>query len=740
MNTTTTTTSTTTTTTAAVEHTADTGATLTRRGFVLGSGAVTVGLGFGLAGCATTPAGNASFAPIAWVSIGRDNVATIFSAGSEMGQGTMTALPMVLAEEMELDWSKVKVVQAPADPKRFGNPRFGGGMVTGASRTVTGYYEPLRLAGLQGKRVMLGAAATAWNVPVAELRAENSTVIHGPSGRRISYGDLARTAVAPAELPKVDKSMLKPMAQFKVIGKDLPRVDLAGKTDGSAIYGIDVRLPGMLYATLMPSPVQGDRAESVDDAAAKAVPGVRAVVVIPSGVAVVADSFYTARKARELLKVRWTTTSRARRYDSDVAMKEHVARAENLADAGVTFHSAGGAEQRIAGAAKVVRATYTTEHVAQFTMEPMNCTAKVDGDQIELWVPSQTVGFVMGGVAAAGGFKPENIKINITLLGGGYGRRVEAEYAVDAALIAKAVPGVAVQMIWTREDDMTRAKPRPLSAQHLIAGLDANGRIVGLQHRVTAEQIYARVLPPAFRAGGNKDTPVMEFSETAYDLGGHLVQQCLEDRGIACSFWRGVGPGYLMFAIETLVDEIATSGGKDPLQYRLDMMGKAPRGQAVLREVAQMAQWTQPRPAGRALGLAFSSAWGSFIGMVVEASIKGGQPVVHQVWAAVDCGHALTPRNVQTQVEGSALYGLSAALGEKLSYKGGEAQEKNLGAYTLLRSSQTPRVTVKVMPTDNHPGGIGEVGLPPMAPALANALARLNGKRLRALPFPAHMA
>lgn len=712
---------------------------LTRRGFVLGSGAVTVGLSFGLAGCATTPPGNASFSPVAWVSIGSDNVATIFSAGAEMGQGTMTALPMVLAEEMELDWTKVKVVQAPADPKRFGNPRFGGGMVTGASRTVQGYYDPLRLAGLQGRLVMLGAAAEAWKVPVAELRADNSTVVHAASGRRITYGELARTAVVPAELPKVDKGMLKPMAQFKVIGKDLPRLDLPAKTNGSALYGIDVRLPGMLYATLLPCPVQGDKAESVDDVAAKAVPGVKAVVVIPTGVAVVADSFHTARKARELLKVKWTTASRARRYDSDAAMKEYAARSENLADAGVSFHKEGEAERAIAGAAKVIKASYTSEHVAQFTMEPMNCTAKVDGDRIELWVPSQTVGFVVGGVAAAGGFKAENIKVNITLLGGGYGRRVEAEYAVDAALIAKAVPGVPVQMIWTREDDMTRSKPRPLAAQHLIAGLDGNGRIVGFRHRVTAEGVYARVAPPAFRAAGNKDAPVMEFSETVYDFGGHHVQQCLEDRGIACSFWRGVGPGYLVFAIETMIDEVAASSGKDSLQYRLDMLGKAPRGQAVLREVAQMAGWGQARPAGRALGLSFAAAWGSFIGLVVEASIRDGRPVVHQIWAAVDCGHALTPRNVQTQVEGGALFGLSAALGERLSYKGGEAQQKNLGAYPLLRSNETPRVSVKVVPTDNHPGGIGEVGLPPLAPALANALARLNGKRVRSLPFPANV-
>ena len=709
---------------------------ISRRAFVLGSGALTIGVGFGLLPTdAQAQAGG--FSPVAWVSIGTDDTVTIYSPASEMGQGTMTALPMVLAEDMELNWSKVRVVQAPADAKRFGNPRFGGGLITGASRTVQGYYELLRLAGLQGKLVLLGAAAGAWGVPVAELRAENGVITHAASNRRISYGELARTASAPAELPKVDKSMLKPMAQFKVIGKDLPRVDAPAKTNGGAKYGIDTRLPGMLFASLLPAPVQGEKAEQVDDAEARKLPGVRAVVTLPTGVAVVADSFHTARKARELLKIRWTNTSRARRYDSDAVMKEYVARAENLADAGVTWHQDGDAAQGLAGATRVFKATYTNEHVAHFTMEPMNCTAKVDGDKIELWVPSQTVAFVMGGVAAAGGFKPENIKVNITLLGGGYGRRVEAEYAIDAALIAKAVPGVPVQMIWTREDDMARAKPRPLTAQHLQVGVNAQGRIVGLRHRVTSEGIYARVLPGPFRASGNKDTPVMEGSEGVYDFGGHLVQQCLEDRGIACSFWRGVGPGYLKFAIETMIDEVAAAHQRDPLQVRLELLHKSPRGQAVLREAAAMANWLQPRPAGRALGIAFSDTWNSYIGMVAEVSLEQGRPVVHKLWAAVDCGHALTPRNIQTQVEGGALYGLSAALSERLTYKGGQAQQTNLGPYQVLRAAAAPLVEVKVMPTDNYPGGIGEVGLPPVAPAVANAVAQLTGQRIRTLPFPA---
>ena len=712
---------------------------ISRRSFIIGSGAGALGISFGSMDFAQAQAqaASAGFSPIAWVNIAVDNTATIFSAASEMGQGTMTALPAVLADHMELDWSKVRVVHAPPDAKRFGNPRFGGGMITGASRTVTGYYEPLSLAGLQGKLVMLGAAAAQWNVPVSELRAENSMVIHTSSNRRASYGDLAKTASAPTELPKVDKTMLKPMAQFKLIGKDLTRVDLADKTSGKAVYGIDVRLPGMLYASLLSAPVQGEKAEKVDDTAAKAVPGVKVVVTIPAGVAVVADSFHTARKARDLLKVEWSTSAKGRKYDSDAAIKEYVARAENLADAGVTFHSHGDATKEIAGAARSFKATYTTEHVAQFTMEPMNTTARVDSDKIELWTPSQTVGFVVGGVAAAGGFKPENIKVNITLLGGGYGRRVEAEYAVDAALIAKAVPGVPVQMIWTREDDFTRAKPRPATAQHLIAAVNAQGKIVGLQHRVVAEQIYARLLPGAFRASGNKDSPVMEFADGIYDIAGHQVQQMIEDRGVACSFWRGVGAGYIKFGIETLLDEVALGTNQDPLQMRIELCNKSPRAQAVLREVAAMSNWSGSRASGRALGLAFSDAWGTFCAMVVDVSLNQGRPVVHNVWAVVDCGHPLTPKNIQTQIEGSAIFGLSAALGEKLSYKAGEPQQKNIGAYTLLRANQVPVVSVKVIPTDNHPGGIGEVGLPPIAPALANAIARLNGgKRLRSLPFP----
>ncbi len=713
---------------------------VSRRSFLLGSGGMALGLSFGLTqtelALAQTQPAATGFAPSGWINFGLDGQVTLMSPASEMGQGTMTAMPMLLAEEMDLDWSQVTVVQAPSDPKRFGNPKFGGGMITGASRTVQGYYEPLRLAGLQARLVMVQAAAQAMGVPAAELRTEASRVIH-TSGRAMTYAEVARVAQVPSEAPKVDKSMLKPMAQFRLIGKDLPRVDVPGKSSGTAKYGIDQRLPGMLWASVLRAPVQGEVPESVDDTAARAVQGVKNVVRLPYGVAVVADSFFTAKTARDQLKVVWSQKAKARAQSTDAMRAEYVKRAQNLDDKGVDFIRHGDAAARLAGAVKTFSATYTSEMLSHICLEPMNCTARVDGDKIEVWAPAQSATFVTGTVAGAAGFKPENITVNITLLGGGFGRRVEADYAADAALVAKAMPGTPIQVIWTREDDMTHDKYRPMTGQHLVAGVDAQGKMVGLLHRVVSEGVYARVAPPAFKAAGGKDAPVMEGAEITYDLADHHVQFMIEERGIQAGFWRAVGPGYIKFAIETLVDEVARGVGADPLAYRLGMLDKNPRGAAVLKAVGEMSQWGQAKlPKGHALGLAFSDAWNTYCGMVVQLSLDKGRPKVHKVWAAVDCGHALQPRNVQAQIEGSIVFGLSAALHEHMDFKAGVPQQTNLNTYQVLRANETPEVFVKVMPTDNAPGGIGEVGLPPVAPAMANAIASLNGKRLRALPLP----
>lgn len=718
---------------------------MSRRTFLAGSGAGAVGVMLGgwsllkgeLPGLLPeASAAESSFSPIVWVRIAPDNVVTIYSPGSEMGQGTMTSIPRILAEDMELDWSRVKVEQAPANAKVFGNPGFGGGLSTGASHTVMGYYPSLRLAGLQARLVLEQAAAQAWGVSAGEVRAENGMLVHEASKRRMSFGEVARTAKVPAVLPVVDKNMLKPMSAFKIIGKDVPRVELAAKSDGTAKFGIDIRLPGMLWASVQYAPVMGEKQVEVNDAAALAVPGVKKVVQLPGRVAVVADSWATARKARDLLDIKWTRESKTRAYDSETVMKEFIANAENLERPGTVYESEGDFAHGLAGAARTFRATYTSEHVAQVALEPMNCTAQVTGDAVEVWVPSQSASGVIRAVTGAG-FKPESVRVRITLMGGGYGGRGgDAEYCVDAALLAKAMPGVPIQVIWSREDTFLRTRPRPMTAQHIVAGVDKQGKLVAWRHRVVAESIMARLMPPFFAANGGKDAALMDGSEAVYQIEDKLIDHYREQRGLEVGFWRAVGTGHNRFAMETMIDEIAVAGGKDPLQFRLDMTSDTPRAQAVLREAAAMAGWGGAVPAGRAQGLAFSDSWNSFLATVVEVSMDKGVPVVHRMWSAVDCGHAISPANVKAQIEGAALFGLSASLGERLVYKGGELQQHNLDGYPLLRADRVPAVQVKVMPTDNPPGGIGEVGLPCMAPAVANAVAKLTGTRIRALPFP----
>tara|TARA_R110000851_G_scaffold333550_1_gene516154 strand:+ start:186256 stop:188427 length:2172 start_codon:yes stop_codon:yes gene_type:complete len=715
---------------------------VSRRSFLVGGGAAMVGVvlgGHGLLNVVHAAQGATSkdtFSPVAWVVISPDNKTLIYSPGSEMGQGTMTSVPAILAEDMELDWSTVRIEKSPSNAKLFGNPRFGGGMVTGSSRTVVGYYEPMRLAGLQAKLALVNVAAKVWSVPADEVVAENSMLKHAASNRQMTYGEAAAQAGDSVQVPKVDKSMLKPMSEFRIIGKDQPRVDVPPKSSGKADFGIDAKVPGMVWAAVMRTPVQGEKPEKVDDSKAKAVQGFEKIVMLPYGVAVVADTFATAKKARDMLQVTWSDTSKVRSYDSDVALQEFVARAEKTDEAGDVWHKEGDVAAELKGAARTVSATFTSQHVAQCTMEPMNCMARVDGDKITFWVPSQSASIVTGTAAAVGGFKPENIQVNITYLGGGYGRRVEADYAADAVFLAKAMPGVPVHVLWTREDDFLRSRPRPLTAQHIVAGLDDQGNIVGWHQRVISEGIYARFNPKAYEAAGNKDAPVMEGADTIYAIPGQLFEHGLERRGLDVSFWRGVGAGYTKFAIESFVDEIAEQTNKDALDMRLALTKNQPRAQKVLNEVAAMADWKKARPDGRALGLAFSDTWTSFVAMVVEVSMNEGKPVVHHIWAAVDCGHAVSPRNVASQIEGSALFGLSALLDEKLVYKGGQAQQTNFHQYQLLRANQTPLVDVKVIPTDNAPGGIGEAGLPPLAPAVASAVAKLTGKRVRTLPFP----
>src|SRR5256886_1748531 len=550
-----------------------------------------------------------------------------------MGQGVMTAMPLLIAEEMDLDWGRVRVEQAPYNPKLFGNPLFGGNMLAGASRTTRGYYEVMRLAGMQARQIMMQSAALKWDVPAGELGTEPNAVVHKASGRKLSYGEIAEFATVPASPPQFTREQLKRRSEFRLIGKDIPRSEVQDKVSGQARYGIDVRMLGMLYGAVLRAPVNGEAPLSVEDSEARKVEGVRQIVRMPYGVGVVADTYPAALKAKKALKCEWTQRSKARAYTSEKLIPEYLQRARNLADKGTVYEAHGDAREAMAKAAKRVSAEYTSLNVTHACMEPINCTARVDGERIEFWAPTQS------------------------------------PFGVFLAAV--------------------RALP-------------------------LCEGAY----------------------EPTYAYPNFALEQLLEERGVDVAVWRAVGGGYTKFAIETFIEEVAAAAGKDPVDFRMRLLAKDPRGQAVIREVMAMADWSRPRPAGRALGIAYSDIWETYCAMVAEVSVdrKTGSINVHEIWSAVDTGVALQPRNVERQIESAAVFGLSG-LKEKLLYKDGVPQQSNFHDYPVLRMNEVPKITVRVIVTDNKPGGIGEVGLPPVAPAVANAVFKLTGKRLRELPF-----
>ena len=709
---------------------------ISRRAFLISSGAAAVGIAFG-SFSKRIFAQLEPFFPNGWVRVGTDNIVTVYAPACEMGQGVMTAMPLLIAEEMDLDWGRVRVEQAPYNPKVFGNPLFGGNMLAGASRTTRGYYEVMRLAGMQARQIMMQSAALKWGVPAGELGTEPNAVVHKASGRKLTYGEIAGFATVPASPPQFTREQLKRPSEFRLIGKDIARIEVPDKVSGQARYGIDVRMLGMLYGAVLRAPVNGEAPLSVDDSEARKVEGVRQIVRMPYGVGVVADTYPAALKAKKALKVEWTQRSKARAYTSEKLIPEYLQRARNLGDKGTVYEAHGDAREAMAKAAKRVTAEYTSLNVTHACMEPINCTARVDGERIEFWAPTQSPFGVFLAAVKAHGFKPENVKINVTLLGGGFGRRAENDYAVDVGFLAKAVPGYPVKLIWTREDDIQFTKPRPLTVQRLEAGLDEQGNLVSFHHRIVGESIYRRFAPPAFQASGGRDLPLCEGAyEPTYAYPNFALEQLLEERGVDVAVWRAVGGGYTKFAIETFIEEVAAAAGKDPVDFRMRLLAKDPRGQAVMREVMAMADWSRPRPAGRALGIAYSDIWETYCAMVAEVSVdrKTGSINVHEIWSAVDTGVALQPRNVERQIESAAVFGLSGVK-ERLLYKDGAPQQSNFHDYPVLRMNEVPKITVRVIVTDNKPGGIGEVGLPPVAPAVANAVFKLTGKRLRELPF-----
>lgn len=708
---------------------------LSRRSFLVSSGTLGIVVAFGsfdnLSAAGELKAN-------AWVSIATDGIVTIMSPAVEMGQGTMTALPACLAEDLDADWAKVRVETSPDNESLYGNPKFSDHMVTVASKAVDGYYERVRLAGAQARKILIANAATKWNVPTEELSTEPGRVVHKKSGRVIGYGDLAKDAKLPDPLPVVSKTDLKPLNQCRYIGKDLARVDIPLKVSGKAQYGIDTRLANMVYASVLHAPVQGEKPDVVDDSAAKAVKGVTAVMPLPHGVAVVGRTLEATIKGKAALKVTWTTTSPARAHSNESLSADYTNIANDWTHESVDMLKHGDAAAAIGTAKRVLAGNFVADHVAHCCMEPLNATAVVEGDKVHIWTSNQSVIDMQLAGSVAAGTKPPNVKVERPFLGGGFGRRTDWDAALEAVAIAKTMQGTPVKVVWSREDDVTQDMWRPLAAQRIEVGLDDKGEIVGWRHRIVAASYMARGIPPLFKKLGGKDPVSASGGEFRYAVPAQQVDYVRTQSGFEVGAWRGVGAGYTKFAVETMMDEVAEAKAVDPLDLRIALLRQYPRSIAVLQTVAEMANWKHKRPEGRALGLAYSDSLETYTAAVVEASLdsQSGQIRVHQVWAAVDPGVVVQPKNVMVQMEGAIIFGLGAALKEQITFKNGEPQQTNFDSYPILRMSEIPPIAVKVISTDNPPTGIGEAGVPVVAPAIANAFARLTGgKRLRQLPM-----
>jgi isoquinoline 1-oxidoreductase beta subunit len=653
--------------------------------------------------------------PNAWLRVDPQGWVTVFLAKSEMGQGSYTGMAVLVAEELEADWRRVRVVQADAD-KRFGN------MSTGGSSSVRRSWEPLRKAGAQAREMLVAAAARQWRVERSACRAQQGKVLHPQGKRHLGYGELA-SAAAREEVPQ--DPPLKDPKDWTLIGRKVPRLDGPDKTTGKARFGLDVRVPKQRFATVARPPVLGGKVARFDAARARAVPGVRAVVEVPSGVAVVADSTWAAIQGREALGATFHPGPNGSLDMARVARLLAEAKPEAV-------RSEGDVEKALAGAARKVEASYQLPFLAHATMEPMNCTAHVQKGSAEIWAPTQAPTWAREAVAKALGIPEERVTVHVTFLGGGFGRRALPDFAVEAAQVSQAAGG-PVQVVWTREDDVRHDHYRPAAVNELRAGLGADGKLAAWHHRVRTFSISQQLFGSARR--GDRPDVVEGAATTAYSTGALLVDAAIPEIGLPLGWWRSVYSSQNAFAEECFVDEVALAAGKDPLAFRLEILPAGNRLRGALELAAERAGWGKPPPAGRGRGIACHTSFGSHVAEVAEVSVEKGRLRVHRVVAAVDCGTALNPDSVEHQIEGAVVYGLSAALRGEITLGGGAVVQGNFDEYEPLRMDEMPEVEVHIVPSREAPGGLGEPGLPPIAPAVANALFAATGKRLRQLPL-----
>ncbi len=717
---------------------------LSRRAFLEVGAAIGGGLLLGFTLPGRTQGRADRFAPNAFVRIDRDGRVTLIMHKVEMGQGTYTSMPMLLAEELEVDLAQVQLEHAPADDALYAEPLFGV-QETGGSTSVRGNFEPLRRAGAAARTLLLAAAAQTWKVTATSCRAERGEVIHGPTGRRLGYGALVDQA---ATLPVPPNPPLKDPKDWRLIGTPAKRLDSPDKVNGAARFGIDERLPGMQVATLAACPVFGGQLASVDDTKARAVPGVRQVVRLEDAVAVVADHMWAAKQGLAALDIKWDEGPNAKLGTADIV--QQLAAASQRP--GVVARNDGDAVRAMAGAARKVEAIYELPFLAQATMEPVNCTVHVRRDSCDIWVGTQVPTFTRTAAAQLTGLPRERVQVHNHLLGGGFGRRLEVDFVRRAVRIAMQVPG-PVKVVWTREEDIQHDMYRPYYYDRIAAGLDERGRPVAWTHRVTGSSIMARVTSELFpktlrvmRAVGlhqliatvkGLDVDAVEgAAEPPYTLPNIRVEYVRQEPpGVPTAFWRGVGPTHSIFVVESFIDELAAAMQQDPFEYRRALLDQAPRAKAVLELAALQAGWGRPLPPGSGRGISLLHAFGSYVAQVAEVSVsKQGEVRVARVVCAVDCGVVVNPDTVKAQIESGIIFGISGVLWGEITFKNGRVEQHNFNDYRVLRIHEAPVIEVHLVRSTETPGGIGEPGTSAVMPAVANAIFAATGKRIRKLP------
>ncbi len=660
----------------------------------------------------------------AWVHLAVDGRITILNPSAEMGQGSMTALPVLVAEEMDADWAMVHIEHSPVEPSIYGSGGFGGRMMTVGSRAVSGYFDSLRQAGAQVRYVLMMNAAEKWGAPLNELTTEPGWVVHPAGGKRISYAEIAQFAKIPASIPEIPRDKLKKPEEFRLIGKVMPRFDIPSKVDGSAKFAMDIRLPGMVYGVISRSPVNGAKPDLQNEKWIREIKGVADVVVLDHGVGVVADSIEIALNARRQLQINWTGDVKASSHDSETAFDTYMEVLKNGTTKPNVIADEGNTDQALKEAAQVYTLDYQNDYIYHAQMEPLNAVVSLaaDGQSAQVWAGTQAPDGARSAAARVLGLEVAKVQFHPCYLGGGFGRRSMSDYVEEAAWLAKSVKR-PVKLIWTREDDLQYGAFRPMSLQRMTAGFDKSGRLTAWKHQIVG-------------TGGGLLASGAE--NPYYTIPNQRIEVLDVDHGVRTKHWRAVGHGPNKYAIEAFIDEIAARQKTDPYQFRRQLMKNNPRALRVLDKVAQMSDWKTQPAEGRAKGLAFAERSDSLAAGVCEISVdrESGQIKVHHFWIVIDGGIIVQPDNAIAQTEGCIVMGLSSVLMESITIKNGRVQQSNFHDYPVLRMADAPEnIEVEFIPSGESPSGLGEAGLPVVGAAVANAFMRLTGKRLLHMPF-----